>query len=217
MVLSAYAAYVFLSWWLFTHRLDRFWLPLLPGLAVLAGLGADWARGKAWTALLGFVLTVATAANFVYCSTALAGLNEWTGDLDAMRTGVPRMLNPPLARLDAELPPGAKPLLVGQAAVFHMTHPVVYNTVFDRDTFEAIDRDRSPDEVRAEFARRGITHVYVDWHEVDRYRAPGNYGFTPYVTPERFARLVRAGVLTGPKSMTEDGSSRQMLYGVVAG
>ncbi len=38
--LAAYAAYLFATWWLLTHRLDRFWLPMLPPLAILAGLGA---------------------------------------------------------------------------------------------------------------------------------------------------------------------------------
>ncbi|HMB03964.1 MAG TPA: hypothetical protein VKP69_09525, partial [Isosphaeraceae bacterium] len=31
--LWGYVAYLFLTWWLLTHRLDRFWLPLLPALA----------------------------------------------------------------------------------------------------------------------------------------------------------------------------------------
>ena len=37
LALWGYVAYLFLTWWLLTHRLDRFWLPLLPPLAVLAG------------------------------------------------------------------------------------------------------------------------------------------------------------------------------------
>ncbi len=198
---GGFVLYVFLTWWLLTHRLDRFWLPLLPGLALLAGLGADWTRGTFWSWLLGLILTISIATNFAYCSTALAGLNEWTGDLLQMRTGVPKMLNPPLARLDAELPPEARPLLIGQAAVFHLSHPVVYNTVFDREIFESIDRDRLPEEVGAELRRRGITHIYVDWHEIERYRAPGNYGFTDYMTPTRIERLVRAGVLSESRSL----------------
>src|SRR5262249_51706501 len=55
----AYVAYLFATWWLFTHRLDRFWLPLLPGLAILAGLGADWSRHWAWRIWLGLFLPVA--------------------------------------------------------------------------------------------------------------------------------------------------------------
>ena len=44
LALGGYAAYLFLTWWLLTHRIDRFWLPLLPCLAILAGLGADWSE-----------------------------------------------------------------------------------------------------------------------------------------------------------------------------
>ena len=30
LALWGFVAYLFLTWWLLTHRLDRFWLPLLP-------------------------------------------------------------------------------------------------------------------------------------------------------------------------------------------
>ena len=53
LALWGFVAYLFLTWWLLTHRLDRFWLPLLPSLAILAGLGADWARDRGWSILLG--------------------------------------------------------------------------------------------------------------------------------------------------------------------
>jgi hypothetical protein len=206
-----------MTWWLLTHRLDRFWLPLLPAVAVLAGLGFDWTKAKGWTILASFVLAVSILVNFIDCSTPLTGLNEWTGNLQTMKTGIPQILNPPLARLDTILPTGAKPLLVGQAAVFHLTHDVVYNTVFDRDIFESIDDDRSPGQVRDELARRGISHIYVDWSEITRYRSPGNYGFTDYVTPERFDRLVKAGVLSEAKPMgAEPNTSRQQLFTVLS-
>ena len=45
-VLWGFVAYLFATWWLLTHRVDRFWLPLLAPMAVLAGLGADWARNR---------------------------------------------------------------------------------------------------------------------------------------------------------------------------
>ncbi|MCA1685993.1 MAG: glycosyltransferase family 39 protein, partial [Planctomycetia bacterium] len=193
--LGGYVAYLFLSWWLLTHRLDRFWLPLLPGLAALAGLGADWTRGKAWSAVVGLVVAWAFVANLSYSSTALTALNEWTGDLNTLRNTVPEMLNPSLAGLDAGLPAGARMLLVGEAAVFHVNHPVVYNTVFDDETFETLARGHSAAEVQAALKGLGITHIYVDWFDIDRYRSPGNYGFTPFVVPAEFDRLVEAGVL----------------------
>lgn len=212
-LLWAYVLYLFATWWLFTHRIDRFWLPLLPSLAVLAGLGADWTRDRVWTILVGLVLAVSIASSAAHSTTNFVALNDWTGDLRKLRADVPAMVNPPLARLDAMLPDGAKPLLVGQAQTFHMNHRVVYNTVFDRDIFESIDRGRSPGEVRVELARRGITHIYVDWSEVARYRSPGNYGFTDYVTPDRFDRLVRAGVLSPPSSY----DPAHVLYTILSG
>lgn len=210
LALWGYVLYLFATWWLLTHRLDRFWLPLLAPLAVLAGLGADWIRSRAWSALLGLIFFVAIVTNLAYSSTALTGFNEWTGDLLVLRRSVPEMLNPPLARLDAELPPDAKPLLVGQAAVFHLEHPIAYNTVFDNETIEILTRGRTPAEIAEALGERGITHVYVDWFEIERYRSPGNYGFTSYVTPELFAGLVAAGVLDDPESL----GSRQQLFKV---
>ena len=208
--LAGYSAYVFLTWWFFTHRLDRFWLPILPPLAILAGLGADWVRSRWWLAWLSLVLAVSIATNAVYCSTALAGLNEWTGDLAKLRLSVPRMLNPPLFRLDSELPAGARPLLVGQAAVFHLDRPIVYNTVFNEETIETIARGRTSREVGEALRRLRVTHVYVDWFEVDRYRSPGNYGFTPFVTPALFAGLVEAKIFKPPSRL----GMRQELYEV---
>jgi hypothetical protein len=195
LALWGYAAYLFATWFLLTHRLDRFLIPVLPVLAVLAGLGADWSRSRPWTFLLATVMTLGLLASFAMILTPLPGPNEWTGDLAALCVSVPARLNPPLARLDAELPPDARVLLVGQASVFHMNHAIVYNTVFNDEILEVIARDRAPAQVLAELHRRGITHVYVDWSEIARHRKPGGYGFTDFVTPELFAGLVAADVL----------------------
>jgi len=198
LALWGFVAYLFFTWWLLTHRLDRFWLPILPPLAILAGLGADWSRRRGWTILLGTILTFALLTNLTYISTALAGLNEWTGDLVFLRHDIPKRWNPPLARLDAELPRDARPLLVGQAAVFHLNHAVTYNTVFNPETIELLASGKTPDEFRRALHARNLTHVYVDWKEIQRHREPGGYGFTDFVTRDRFARWVAAGVLEGP-------------------
>jgi hypothetical protein len=212
-ILGMYVLYLFLSWWLLTHRLDRFWLPLMPGLAVLAGLGADWVRSRAWSFVLGVVLTLGAATGLMHSWTDLTALNDWTADLRLLRTSVPRMLNRPLAALDAFLPPNAKPLMIGQAAVFHVNHRLVFNTVFDDEIFETIAKDRTPDEVGRELARRSITHVYVDWQEIERHRKPGGYGFTDFVRPREFDRLVEAGVLSPPFPPDPEQSGR-VLYEV---
>ncbi len=94
-----------------------------------------------------------------------------------------------------------------------MHHRVVYDTVFDDEIIETIAKDRSAEEVRRALISRGITHVYVDWPEILRHRKLGGYGFTDFVQPEVFARLVRDGVL---EPIAPPGPDRE-LYRVIPG
>ena len=207
-ILWGFAAYIFLTWFLFTHRLDRFWLPLLPILAVLAGLGADWIRHWAWHALVGLIFAISLLSNLVYDSSALAGFNEWTGDLNVLRRDLPERLNRPLATLDASLPPDARVLLVGQASVFHLSHPIAYNTVFNVETIEELATGKDVAALRQALRDRHLTDIYVDWKEIQRHRQPGGYGYTGFVTRERFAAWVAAGLLERPIAYGTD----QELY-----
>jgi hypothetical protein len=209
-LLWLFVAYLFLTWWFATHRLDRFWLPILPALAILAGLGADWSRTRGWSVVLSLVMTIGLFTNLTYNSTALPGLNEWTGDLVRLRREVPRSWNPPMARMDAQLPAGARPLLVGQAAVFHLDHDVVYDTVFNPEIIEQLAKGKTPAEFGRALKERRVTHIYVDWKEISRHRGPGGYGFTDFVVPGRFAAWVAAGVLAPAEHMGPD----QQLYKV---
>jgi hypothetical protein len=99
---------------------------------------------------------------------------------------------------------------VGSAAVFHVNHPILYNTVFTPETIEVIADGKSPAAFHEALRERGVTHVYVDWKEIRRYREPGNYGFTDFVTPDRFAEWVKNGVLERPLPV----GSEQELYAV---
>jgi 4-amino-4-deoxy-L-arabinose transferase-like glycosyltransferase len=210
-VLGVYVLYLFATWFLMTHRLDRFWLPLLPAAAVLAGLGADWTRGRPWPSWLAAVTILATAANLVFITTPISGPTDWTADLDRLRVEAANAASPSLARLDAALPGGASPLIVGQAGVFPVDRPILYNTVFDRERIEQIVAGRSPEEIRAQLNRLGVTHVYVDWAEIARHTRPGGYGFSPVVTRRLFDDLVSARVLAPPTSMGPD----HLLYRVL--
>lgn len=190
-----YSLYLFATWWLLTHRLDRFWLPMLAPLAILAGLGADWTRRRGWPFLLGLIVGFGLFASWVHDTTALAAMNRWTDDMAVLRDDIPRMASPSLMWLDENLNPGAKVLLVGPAGVFHMKHAIVYNTVFDDETIEQLAAGRESQSVGQALRDRGITHVWVDWSEIARHRKPGGYGFTDFVQPELFARLVQDGIL----------------------
>ncbi len=197
--LAGYAVYLFATWWLLTHRLDRFWLPMMPPLAILAGCGASAfaASSRGAAVWLSLILALALGSNLTLCSTELSGPTAWTGDLATVRVETARDGTPSLARLDAALPPDAHPLVIGQAGTFSLGHRPTYNTVFNRDRFESLARGQSPAAVHRALLDAGITHVYVDWAEIERYRKPGNYGFTDFETLEVFDRLVGLGVL-GP-------------------
>jgi hypothetical protein len=76
-----------------------------------------------------------------------------------LRRDVPRSWNPPMARMDAELPVDARALLVGQAAVFDLDHIVVYNTVFNPETIEQLAKGKTAEEFRRALEERKVTHV----------------------------------------------------------
>ncbi len=138
-------------------------------------------------------------SNLTLCSTELSGPTAWTGDLATVRAESARDGTPSLARLDEALPPDARPLVIGQAGTFGLRHrPALQHRLQPRPV--RVDRPRQdPRRGPPGLLDRRITHVYVDWAEIDRYRKPGNYGFTDFETPEVFDALVAAGVL-GPAS-----------------
>ena len=86
-------------------------------------------------------------------------------------------------------------LAVGDAAVFDLKMPVLYNTCFDDCLLEQLVAGRTADQVRAALVEREITYILVNWGEIARYRSPGNYGYSNFVRPEVFDRLVAEDVL----------------------
>jgi hypothetical protein len=141
---------------------------------------------------------------FITNSAAFCGYNDFLRDLDEARQ-VAANVSPEIEYLNRSLPRGSKVLSVGDAEMFDARFPVVYNTVFDQSIFEAWIAARpgsgadgvlrDPAEIRHRLAAEQITHVYVNWLEILRYRVPGSYGYTDFVTPERFAELVTMGIL----------------------
>ena len=211
-----YVAFLFLSWWVLTHRIDRFWIPMIPVVSLLAGVGVWWTAERTWRYAAGGIVAFCVLFNLGFISTALCGLNTWLGDYDDVR---------PLAETSAKtiatlnqmnLPPDAKVLCVGEAQVFDARFQLVYNTVFDISIFEqwcsaaesgvapADQKMRSPDEIRKTLAEHGITHVLVNWEEILRYRT--TYRYADFVAPRRFDWLVEHGVLLPGQLLTGVGS-----------
>ncbi|MFM8219423.1 MAG: hypothetical protein ACKOJF_10940 [Planctomycetaceae bacterium] len=221
--LAGYVLWLFASTWGLTHRLDRFWVPLLPVAALLAGRGAmvlfeTWGRPGVplgnlprLPQLARGLLTVCAGVVWLYCLvlnvSPLGGNNAYLMKFTDAAQTVASLTAPELVELNDRLPAGSRVLAVGDAEMFEARFAVAYNTVFDHCLLEqwladpesppgTADRPWRPTaELRAELTRRGITHIYVNWLEILRYRSPGNYGYTPFVHPGRFEELRERGVL----------------------
>ncbi|MGC1273948.1 MAG: glycosyltransferase family 39 protein [Planctomycetaceae bacterium] len=217
-----YVGFLYVAWWTLTHRIDRFWVPLLPVACLLAGAGAVGPTSLPsrdadpiaerlhwlWRFVCGAGIVGAVLLNCVYLRPQQPAGTGFLADLDAATQAA---ATPGIAALNRTLPDGAKVLLVGEAEVFDARFPLIYNTVFDRNIFEAWTAQpseampgenrtlRSPDEIRRTLADHGVTHVFVNWREIMRYRT--TYGFTPFFTPDRFEELRQVGVLGEPSDV----------------
>lgn len=195
--------YIFLTFWMLTHRLDRFFLTLEPFLACLAGAGLCWTASRGWRLFARAMLVLTLAYNLLYCTTPLSGLPNYTADLRAQ--WIQNFQAEPAVRLANGLgfaQPQRQFLFVGYAAVFNCVPKARYNTVFDDNLFEELvkepgtaDQLKPAAAIRGAFAAAGIDTIIVDWWWIDWYRQPGSYGFPAFVQPAVFKELVRRQVL----------------------
>ena len=213
----AYSLWLFFTWQLFTHRIDRFWVPLLPLLSLLAGAGlaAVWESveeflpNRSWEvyAVLRGVIAVPVFAvvlfNLALATSPLGGNNSYLMEMNSLRE---LTTTPCIAYVESlPLAPTDKVLFVGEAEMFDAAFPYEYNTVFDHSILEADCSAGMPNtaaakqplrpskEILDRWHARGITHIVVNWSEILRYRT--TYRYTDFVHPSRFEALVDAGVL----------------------
>ena len=107
---------------------------------------------------------------------------------------------------------GKAALLIGDAQPFDLDVPVLYNTVFDEPVYRELLSAPDAAAARAWLNARHLSHVYVHWGEVDRYRSPGNYGFPSFLTPLELARLELWDVLVAEPPLADHPGS---MYRVV--
>lgn len=200
-----YVGFLFLSWWTLTHRLDRFWIPLIPIVAVLGGAGVWWTTHQLWRYAAGAFVALCVLFNLGFITTVNCGLNTWLGDLTEVRDESEFTAEPVAYLNRMRLPTDAKVLFVGEAQVFDAQVPLVYNTVFDISIFEqwcsanepgvaVADQNMKPtDEIRKRLRDEGITHILVNWQEILRYRM--TYGISEFLAPWRFKHLHQEGLV----------------------
>lgn len=206
-----YLGWLFVTWWVLTHRIDRFWLPIVPLAAMLAGAGLDALQNRGLKFIGGVAVVVALIFNLALVGSPLTGLNTYLADLETLKDS--ETIQPPgILFLNRNLKPGEKALLVGEANVFDARFPLAYNTVFDDSLLERWCGRRIPGssppewemlpsaKIRANLKREGISHVLVNWSEILRYRL--TYRYTDFVLPERLAKLVELGILSPPEPLS---------------
>ncbi|MCH5373363.1 MAG: glycosyltransferase family 39 protein, partial [Planctomycetes bacterium] len=140
-----FVGWLLVSWWVFTHRIDRFWLPLIPPMCLLAAAGFEqlWRSRAKWPA--GIVLSLAVVFNLGFIVSPLAGLNLYLADINQLAVSPPPFQPAGIHALNQSLAPGDKVLSVGEANVFDARFPIVYNTVFDESLLERWCAKRIPD------------------------------------------------------------------------
>lgn len=208
--LAVDALLILAAWFFLTHRIDRFWVPVIPVLAALAGIGLwnllqlSQRETPALTALLrapalGMCLLVVTY-HFAFITTALCGTNSYLTDLP---TVAKQSTTYSIALLESlPLSTDSKVLMVGEAEVFNAHFPLVYNTVFDFSLLEQQTSRKLANgkwellpaaDIRRTWSEQQLTHVFVNWQEVLRYRT--TYEYTNFVSPARMRELVDLGLL----------------------
>ncbi len=211
--------FVLAAWWLATHRIDRFLAPALPLLALLAGRGGARLHAELTRrhGRLKWAVPLMLSFGLLYCGLlaatgAMGTYQKFFVQLELLRKDPVRVDAVHLwANDSANQVTGL--LLVGDAQPFDLEVPAYYNTVFDPSLLLAMQPLTATDAFHQQLAARRISHLYVHWGEIDRYRSPGNYGFPDEITPELFDTLVRRGVLQAVDGA--DAAGRRRLYQVL--
>lgn len=185
MIVLGYFLLCYAFWYLATHRVERFMLPAVPALCLLAGVGADrvgtespLVRFAAAACLTVSALFIAATEHIRLDALSVAcGVKSAESWLD--ETAAKSTYSPEATRVMNALPQGSRVLLIGEARVYYLEVPTVYSVVFSDGAIEGILAG-GPESALARMRELGITHIYVNWVEVRRLRE--TYG---YVYEER--------------------------------
>jgi len=198
-----------LVWALATHMPARFLAPSAIPLCILAGgLCSQIARRaqpdgpptRRFIPILGVAVIVAagfamTADLYLAEQNAAAGgrgLSDLHGqypeDMARMRRSNP---------IHAQLTPGSRLLMVGDAMAFNYPRGTLYATAWEADLLVRITQETTdPREIVRRLRAAGVTHLLVNWSEIDRLQR--TYGWWDTVTGELVDSLLTAGAVKVP-------------------
>jgi hypothetical protein len=203
------------GWFCFTFRPWRFLFPAF-GMGAIVGayamerLGRDTKVRIAMRLGIGLVMASSLAALALNDLVDVAdpsrtppqmsftqyALGQFTRDEFATQVG--KGVLGPIIWMNENLPGNAKVLYVGEARVYDAKHSVVYGTAFDQNPLTAMSRAaKSPEELVAALRMQGVTHVYVNYSELNRlqhgydYMTDANWSLIQdTLNQEQFAKVV---------------------------
>lgn len=193
------AAWLLVVWLVATHRIDRFWLPLLPLFALAAGRGVTVVASRCY----GFLACLFPLVGMLFgLLVALGGasphdnrffVDHYVLEAGSLMEDSSGMLTP-TAWANSSLGPESKLLCVGFAKPYLLRLENAYATCFNESPAELLLRNKSPDEQHRALVASGFTHLVIDWVDIRRYRSPGNYGFSDWPQPQDISSMVESGV-----------------------
>lgn len=209
-------------WFLFTHRLARFLLPITPFIALF--LGENFVRNqKIHSKVVRSIYVILILLNFLYSGIIIDFLGQG-------RVAPLRSLERDITRFSPEsiylnicsessisnevnnlLSPkiSSKLLLVGEAKAFMYRIPILYSTCWNDsplveiladsvnyDSYGMIAEVTNPRRVLQKFHFYGIKYILVDFSELSRFRSKGNYGFNnTEITKDLFHKLLKCKII----------------------
>lgn len=193
-------AWILFAWFTFTHRIDRFWLPALPLVSVVAAVSVHWLVANGVQSLIAAIVLIGTLFGLLISLSNIFCDSRWFVAYDSLRHDVASedslgRLSPTIDWVNQNLPLGAKLLLIGQAQAYRFERQIAYATCFNTPPGEVELREADPASQRTWLTENGYTHILVQWSEIDRYRSPGNYGFSSWPNRSNMQSMIDGGVL----------------------
>ena len=191
----AYYGYCLVEWWFLTHRLARFLDPMLPCLVLLAGVGTEAFQSRLWKTATAACIAVSLLVTIGLTSSEAFAMSSFFAPLNDLRNDA-RICNGWQTWLNVQqLEPGEKVMMLAEGAVFNVKHPLIYSTCFDDCPWETHTKGKSPIETWETLRKLNVKYIYVSWRELNRYRSPGNYGFSNYLHVDQLEAILQKGLV----------------------
>ncbi|MBI4677364.1 MAG: glycosyltransferase family 39 protein [Elusimicrobia bacterium] len=181
--------FFWLSWlglwlsWSLTTRMVRYALPSLPLACVLTAMALDAGFDRKLRVVLRAGLAYAFVFQVVYVMTwfkvlgateVVLGRADAAGYLAVPHASYHCPVQPAIDFVNANTPPDAKVLFLGEARRFRCRRDAVVMSYYDEYPLQWwISRSAGPEDIHRTLREAGITHILVNRLELARWQSPG--------------------------------------------